>query len=166
MIEIRDATVEDIPELAHVHVKADWDTYAPLFGAEAYMLDVTESERRWRQAIRNGDVLLLAMHGSTIVGFGHCYEDLIGALYLLTPYHRQGIGSALLQKLLRALYGRGISTVRFDVVAKNVQAIAFYTAHGASPVGRCLNRDLRGDTEDIILVIATVPPETTVTTRT
>ena len=107
MIEIRDATVQEIPELARAHVKADWDTYAPLFGAEAYMLDVTDSEGRWRQALRSGNVLLLAIRNSAIVGFGHCYEDRIGALYLLTPYHRQGIGGAILQKLLRALYGRG-----------------------------------------------------------
>ena len=107
MIEIRDATVQEIPELVRVHVKADWDTYAPLFGAEAYMLDVTDSEGRWRQALRSGNVLLLAIRNSAIVGFGHCYEDRIGALYLLTPYHRQGIGGAILQKLLRALYGRG-----------------------------------------------------------
>src|SRR5262245_54359724 len=33
MIEIREATADDVPAIAEVHVSADWDTYAPLFGA-------------------------------------------------------------------------------------------------------------------------------------
>jgi len=77
MIEIRDATVQDIAKLARVLVKADWDTYAALFGAEAYMLDVADSERRWRHALRSADE---CDTWQRIVGFGHCYEDRIGAL--------------------------------------------------------------------------------------
>ena len=81
MIEIRDATVQDIAKLARVLVKADWDTYAALFGAEAYMLDVADSERRWRHALRSADE---CDTWQRIVGFGHCYEDRIGALFTLS----------------------------------------------------------------------------------
>ena len=73
----------------------------------------------------------------------------------LTAYHRQGIGKAMLARLLQALHERGIREARFDVVAVNAQAIAFYVAQGARPVGRCTNRDPRGDTEDLIFAIAT-----------
>jgi hypothetical protein len=56
MIEIRNATAQDAAESARVHVEADWETYAPLFGAEEYMLDVAESEcdgrRRWAMVER------------------------------------------------------------------------------------------------------------------
>jgi len=45
MIEIRGATLEDVPDIARVHAKADWETYAPLFGAQAYALEVAECER-------------------------------------------------------------------------------------------------------------------------
>ena len=155
MIEIRGATLEDMPHVARVHAKADWETYAPLFGAQAFALDVVECEQRWQQALRDGGVLLVATAGGVIVGLGHAYADRIGALYLLAAYRRQGIGKAMLSRLLQALRERGISAARFDVVAVNAEAIAFYTAQGARPVGRCTNRDPRGDTEDLIFAIPT-----------
>jgi GNAT superfamily N-acetyltransferase len=155
MIEIRRATLEDVPHIARVHAKADWDTYAPLFGAQAYALDVAELEQRWRQALRDGSDLLVATDGGVIVGLGHAYADRIGALYLLAAHRRQGIGKAMLSRLLRVLHERGVSQARFDVVAVNADAIAFYRAQGARQMGRCTNRDPRGDTEDLIFAIPT-----------
>jgi len=155
MIEIRGATLEDVPRIARVHAKADWESHAPLFGAQAYALDVAECEQRWRQALRDGGVLLVATDRGVIVGLGHACADRIDALYILAAYHRQGIGKAMLARLLHALHERGIREARFDVVAVNAQAIAFYAAQGARPVGRCTNRDPRGDTEDLIFAIAT-----------
>jgi ribosomal protein S18 acetylase RimI-like enzyme len=155
MIEIRRATLADVPEMARVHVQADWDTYAPLFGAQAYRLDTAESVRRWRQALENGGTLLVPTDGGAIVGLGHAHADRIDALYLLSAYHRRGIGKAMLAQLLRALHERGVAEARLDVVAVNAQAIAFYAAQGARTVGRCINADPRGDTEDLIMAIAT-----------
>jgi ribosomal protein S18 acetylase RimI-like enzyme len=155
MIEIREATVHDVPELAQVHVKADWETYAPLFGATAYMLSIAESERRWQQALCGSGKLVVATDDGAIVGFGHCCEDRIGALYLLASYHRQGIGKAILRRLLQILHERVVAEAKFDVVANNSKAIAFYIALGARSVGRCVNRDARSCTEDINFVIAT-----------
>jgi hypothetical protein len=66
MIETRKAAAQDIPELARVHVRADWDT-----------------ERRWRQVLRDGDELLVAVADDATVGFGHGHEDRTRALYLL-----------------------------------------------------------------------------------
>jgi GNAT superfamily N-acetyltransferase len=157
MIEIRDATARDIAELARVHVKADREAYAPLFGAKAYMLDVAESERRWSRALGDGGTLLVATDAGAIVGLGHARADRIDALYLLAPYHRKGIGKAMLRRLLQALHARGVAEAKLDVVAINAQAIAFYIAQGARPVGRCVNKDPRGNTEDLIFVIATMP---------
>ena len=155
MIETRRATLEDVSNIARVHAKADWETYAPLFGARAFALNVAECEQRWRQALRDGGVLLVATAGGVIVGLGHAYADCLGALYLLAAYRRRGIGSAMLARLLQALHERGIAEARFDVVAVNAQAIAFYRAQGARPVGRCTNRDPRGSTEDLIFAIPT-----------
>jgi hypothetical protein len=59
--------------------------------------------------------------------------------------------------LLVALNKQGVSEARFDVVAANENAIAFYRAHGAYPVGRCINRDRRGDSEDLVFAISTTP---------
>jgi ribosomal protein S18 acetylase RimI-like enzyme len=157
MIEIREATLDDFPEIARVHVRVDWDAYAPLFGAQAYRLEYAESERRWRQALQNDGLLLVATDRGVIVGLGHACADRVVALYLLSAYHRRGIGKAMLSRLLRFLHARGVAEARLDVVAINAAAIAFYRAQGARPVGRCINKDPRGDTEDLIMAIATAP---------
>ena len=155
MIGIREATAEDIPAIARVHVRSDWETYAPLFGAEAYRLTVAESEERWRRALQGGGLLLVATDGGAIVGLGHACAEHIDALYLRSAYHRRGIGRAMFRRLLQFLRDRGVSEARFDVVAVNAAAIAFYTAQGARPVGRRINRDPRGDTEDLIFAVPT-----------
>jgi GNAT superfamily N-acetyltransferase len=155
MVEIRKATVDDVPCVARVHVKADWDTYAPLLGSQAYRLEVGESEQRWRRALAGGGLPLVATDGGAIVGLGHACADRIDALYLLPTYHRRGIGKAMLSQLLRFLNENGIWEARLDVVAINANAIAFYRAQGARSVGRRTNSDARGDTEDLIFAIAT-----------
>jgi GNAT superfamily N-acetyltransferase len=156
MIHIRQAILHDVPAIARVHVRADWDTYSALFGSQAYALEADESELRWRGALRRGDILLVAIDGVEIVGFGHARGNRIGALYLLRSHQRCGLGKALLSGLLASLKKVGVLEARFEVVAANENAIAFYRAHGAYPVGRCIKRDSRGDTEDLIFAISTV----------
>ena len=99
----------------------------------------------------------MASDGTEIIGLGHARGDRIGALYLLRAYQRRGIGRALLTRLLAGLNQRGVAEARFDVVAINENAIRFYRALGAYPVGRCINRDSRGDTEDLIFAMPTTP---------
>jgi GNAT superfamily N-acetyltransferase len=155
MIQIRAAAPDDIAAIARVHVNADWATYSALFGSRAYALGLGESELRWERALCEGDTLLVASDGGDIVGVGHARGDRIGALYLLRSHQRRGAGRALLRGLLAALNKQGVSEARFDVVAANKKAIAFYRAHGAYPVGRCINRDTRGDSEDLVFAIST-----------
>ena len=157
MIQIREAKLDDVPAIAQVHVRADWDTYSALFGSQAYPLEPGESELRWRRALGDGDILFVATDCGEIVGLGHARGNRIGALYLLRSHQRRGIGKALLTRLLVALKDLGIAEARFDVVAINDSAIAFYRAHGAYPVGRSVNRDSRGDTEDLVFAISTYP---------
>ena len=155
MIEIREAALDDIPAIARVHVQADWETYSALFGSQAYALEPSESESRWRRALGADDILLVAIDGVGIIGFGHAHADRIGALYLLRSHQRRGLGRALLTELLAALEKRGVREARFDVVAINENAIAFYRAHGAYLVGKCTSSDVRGDTEDLVFAIPT-----------
>src|SRR5262245_52021983 len=119
MIEIREAALEDVPAIAQTHVRADWETYSALFGSQAYALELVESESRWRRALQDCDILLVASDDTKIIGLGHAGGDRIGALYLLASYQRRGIGKALLARLLAALNDRGIEEAHFDVVAIN-----------------------------------------------
>jgi GNAT superfamily N-acetyltransferase len=155
MIEIREARVDDVPAIARVHVKADWDTYAPLFGAEAYMLTIAESEARWRRALQGGGLLLVATDARVIVGLGHACADRIDALYLLSAYHRRGIGGDMFWRLIQFLREQGIAAAQVDVVTANANAIAFYRAQGARQIGSRVNSDPRGDTEDLIFAVPT-----------
>ncbi|MGB9366699.1 MAG: GNAT family N-acetyltransferase [Xanthobacteraceae bacterium] len=157
MIEVRPARGEDVPAVARVHAKADWETYAPLFGARAYALDVATLEQRWERALSEGGLVFFATNGDDILGLAHAHADRIEALYLLAAYRRRGIGKMLLSELLRGLNGRGIAEVHLDVIAINADAIAFYRAQGAREVGRRVNHDSRGDVEDLLFVIATAP---------
>jgi ribosomal protein S18 acetylase RimI-like enzyme len=157
MVQIRKAALEDIAAIARVHVQTDWDTYSALFGSKAYALESGESEYRWRRALQDGDALFVASDGDGIIGLGHARGDRIDALYLLPSYQRRGIGRALLSRLLADLHNRGIAEATLDVVAANVNAIKFYRALGAYPVGRRINRDARGDADDIVFAIRTAP---------
>jgi GNAT superfamily N-acetyltransferase len=125
MIQIREATAEDVPAIARVHVEADWETYAPLFGAEAYMPTVAESEDRWQRASAGDGLLLVACDQGMIVGLGHAHGDRVDALYILPTYHRRGIGRTMFARLIAFLCGCGV------------------------------NRDPRGDTEDLIFAVPT-----------
>jgi ribosomal protein S18 acetylase RimI-like enzyme len=155
MIQIREAAPGDIPAVARVHVKADRDTYSVLLGSKAYALGPDESELRWRRALCNGDALLVADDCHEVVGFGHAQGNRIDALYVLGSHQRRGIGKALLRGLLTTLNKLGVSEARFDVVAKNENAIAFYRAQGAYLVDRCINRDRDGDREDVVFALPT-----------
>ena len=157
MIEVRPARGEDVPAIARMHAKADWEAYAPLFGARAYALDVATLEQRWKRALSDGSLVFVATSGDGIVGLAHAHADRIEALYLVAAYRRRGIGKMLLSELLRGLNGRSIAEVHFDVIAINADAIAFYRAQGARTVGRRVNTDSRGDSEDLLFVIATAP---------
>jgi ribosomal protein S18 acetylase RimI-like enzyme len=62
-----------------------------------------------------------------------------------------------LKRLLSALKEAGIAEARFDVIAINDNALAFYRAHGAYQVGQIISRDSRGDTVDLVFAISTDP---------
>jgi ribosomal protein S18 acetylase RimI-like enzyme len=157
MIEIRAANLEDVSAIARVHAKADWETYAPLFGEQTYALDIPECEQRWRKALAADEQLLVATDAGAIVGFGHAGGNRVGALYLLSAYRRRGVGKRLLAQLLRGMLECGVAEAQFDVVAANAAAIAFYRAQGARRIGQVTHRDPRGDTEDLVFAIATGP---------
>ena len=144
-ILIRRAAPDEAQRLAKVHRAADWETYAPLFGAAAKRLDGQATLARWRSALDDGDIVLAAIDGGAVVGVAHISGDLLRALYLLATHHRQGAGRRLLTAALAEARARGVASVRFNVVQNNDRAIAFYEALGARRIGRTLQRDADGD---------------------
>lgn len=109
----------------------------PLVGEENYHPpDVQARLAQWTGALNGPGVAFVALERGQVVGFSHALGDKITTLYILAAYHRRGIGRSLLRMMLEALAMRGFGAARFDVLALNAGAIAFYQSQGARVVGR------------------------------
>ena len=89
----------------------------------------------------------------------HALGDKFTTLYILETHHRRGIGRSLLRLILQALAQRGVATARFDVLALNAPAIAFYEAEGARKIGRREGDPAAGGFADILFEIDTMKPD-------
>ncbi|MGH6985949.1 MAG: GNAT family N-acetyltransferase [Caulobacteraceae bacterium] len=140
MIKIRRAGGEEAEAIALCHVEADWQTYAPIFGARAVKRELSASLARWEAALAAGDEIWVAQDdgGAAILGFAHLHCDWMGALYLLEAWRRRGIGSALLSKVRRRAREQGFARIRFQVLEENRAAVAFYEARGARSTGKVM----------------------------
>jgi GNAT superfamily N-acetyltransferase len=155
---VRPARADEALAVARVHVQADLETYAPIFGAHFQAVDIDASQLRWDTALGAGDVLLVAEEAGRLVGFAHSSPEWMSALYLLATHRRRGIGQALLLALCAALRARGVAEIGFKAVAGNANAIAFYEAHGARAVGRETQGEGAGAWEDILFALPTDAP--------
>lgn len=157
-MQIRSVRSGEAAAVARIHVQADAETYRPLFGAHFHAVPIDESLARWEAALAAGDVFLVAEDEGTIVGLAHASGDWMSALYLLATHRRRGLGAALLSELCRAVEARGVTEIRFDCVATNDNALAFYEAMGARRTGR----EWRGGGEDaweeVLFALATDGP--------
>lgn len=105
------------------------------FGAQAY------SRSLFRELYRDcGRLFFVARRAGRIVGYvvgcaGEGSAEVISIAVL--PEERQArAGTALMDRLLKALRGRGIAQVELMVRTKNRPALRFYRAFGFRRVGR------------------------------
>ncbi len=157
-IEIRAAQPLETAAIAETHVRADAETYRPIFGDRFRSMSVSESAARWEGAFVAGDELLVAVDEGAIVGFVHASETWMSALYILASHHRRGIGARLLAELGARLAARGARRIGFQAVADNAGAIDFYRAMGARVVGR--RQEGLGDDawEDVVFTLDVAAP--------
>ena len=144
--------------IAKVHVRADQETYQPIFGPHFQQVDIDGSQLRWDTALGAGDVLLVAAEEGEIVGFAHATPTWMSALYLLASHQRRGIGLGLLAALCEALKARGVTEIGFKAVTDNTNAIAFYEAVGARAVGREMQGEGEARWEETLFKLATEAP--------
>ena len=155
---IRPVRADEAGPVARVHVQADAETYRPLFGARFRAVPVDESLARWEAALAAGDVFLVAEDEGAIVGFAHAHDDWMSALYLLATHKRRGLGAALLGGLCLAAQARGVAAIRFDCVATNDDALAFYEAMGARRTGREWRGEGGDAWEEVLFALSTDGP--------
>jgi GNAT superfamily N-acetyltransferase len=104
-VVIRDATPQDVPALAHLHVKTWRDTYWPVINPPTYQL----RERQWREQFNKSDgswfCLVVENRAGALVGFAkgrrYASDELPGyagelnKIYVLREYQRLGVGRRL-----------------------------------------------------------------------
>ena len=141
MIEIRKATMEDIPGIIRVCSEGYRVTYQkllPPYHIEKMIHDSYTTERIQKEIIETNDQWngwYVALDNAIVVGAsgGGFISEGIAALYVffLDPNRkRQGIGSRLLQVITEDQKNRGAHEQWVSVAKNNQMAIPFYEAVG------------------------------------
>jgi ribosomal protein S18 acetylase RimI-like enzyme len=140
---IRKADPRDIPAIAKVHVDTWQTAYKGIVASEFLAsLSYQESERIWQSDFSASpnplSVYVAECHDRTVVGFAGAgperegdptYKGEIYAIYLLQPYQRQGIGTALFTACAQELDRLGFTSFLIWVLKSN-PASRFYEALG------------------------------------
>ncbi len=144
-IVIRQATLDDAPGIARVHVASWQTTYAGLL-PQAY-IEARSYERRralWQRNLggQHRGLIYIAAEEVDVIGFaaaGPARDDILRcagevyALYLLAERQRQGIGRRLFDTVRVALQKKGYPTMMLWVLAEN-PACHFYESQGGRPI--------------------------------
>lgn len=130
---IRKPTIDDISDLARIHVQAWQETYSGLLpDAEIARFDLPFRERQWAGALVRADTRIayapslgFAQIGpQRDTGLADDYPEELYAIYLLDRAKGLGLG----RKLLGAVAGKNAFTAL--VLAGNDRALAFYGRMG------------------------------------
>lgn len=136
---IRDATGDDIPALAHLHVETWNATYAP-FRIKGPSAELREGQ--WREKFSNPApawfCILVQRPDGALVGFAQGnasdnpeYAGELNKIYLRSDYQRLGIGRQLLGHVARRFLSLGITSMWLYGDARNPSSRA-WLAMGAT----------------------------------
>ncbi|WP_054025575.1 GNAT family N-acetyltransferase [Bacillus sp. FJAT-28004] len=143
-MRIRQATIDDVPGISHVHV-ASWKTTYKGIISDEYLskLSVESRINNWNWVFNrsNPDEVIYVMESDdgAIVGFangGKCrseqyhYDSELYSIYLLEEYQGLGYGKALFSAVVNHLKRHHYQSLMVWVLEKNC-ATAFYYRLGA-----------------------------------
>ncbi|MDD4617087.1 MAG: GNAT family N-acetyltransferase [Alphaproteobacteria bacterium] len=140
-LHLRPATQEDLAAVAHLHVKAWRQAYAPLLPQEIIeAIDVDERLKMWQEDFgKDGSSLIMACMGDKPIGFaafgpardtGAKGWGEIYAIYLLRESCGKGVGFALFKKAKEELLKGGFDRIYLWTLSTNNRAIAAYERWG------------------------------------
>jgi ribosomal protein S18 acetylase RimI-like enzyme len=149
-LHLRRATADDVPTLSRLGARTFRETYTPIsdpaevagYADEHFTHDQV---RAW--LAKPAAITLVARADGVDVGYAHVLRDTVPAcvadreavklsrLYLVADAHGRGHGRTLLAAALAAAVELGGRSVWLGVYDRNVQAVAFYEAHGFATVG-------------------------------
>lgn len=136
---IREATPEDIPVLAALHVKTWIETYWNVRNPPAYRI----REQQWHEQFKVTDgswfCFVVENRKGELVGFAKAmvynhgdlpdYSGELNKIYLLREYQRLGLGRRLVGHVARRFLSRGINTMVLFGTPQN-PSCAFHEALG------------------------------------
>lgn len=136
---VREATPEDIPALAHLHVVTWNATYGGLLMKGP---SVEIRAHQWREAFAANDgswfCYVIGGRKGDLVGFakgvrgdGPAMSGELSKIYLLREYQRMGLGRRLVGHVTRRFLGQGVPTMSLYVDPRN-PSCGFYEALGGT----------------------------------
>ena len=135
----REATVNDIPSLAALHAKAWAETYAYIHTPPTVETRKTQWLEQFDSTDHNWFCYVIENSKGELVGFAkgmpYQHNDLpeykgeLNKMYILKQYHRRGLGTRLLEIVMKQFMAMGIESM---VLFGNVQnpCLAFYERSG------------------------------------
>lgn len=153
-LSIREATTDDIPDIARIHVDGWRGAYDGIID-QSYLDSKTLEDRIafWTMIFEeNQNIPLLAFLDDIPVGFisygplrtappgtskiRPAYSSEIYALYLIPKYYRQGIGRTLIKKAIENLKSQKHQSTCLWVLKDNKRGCAFYDSMGGQRIGK------------------------------
>ncbi|MCB9990035.1 MAG: GNAT family N-acetyltransferase [Rhodospirillales bacterium] len=155
---IRPVTEDDLPALSYIHVQGWKDAYGGMVD-QAYLdsLDPAQREIRWREWFDpEQKPVFMAFDAQDnpagFVNFGRLqtpppgsspirplYSGEVYAIYILSPYWRQGLGTELMRVAAQGLSDMRHKSLCLWVLEKNARAVSFYKKRGGE---RCGKKDI------------------------
>ena len=147
---IRAAARDDIPAIAHVASTSYIDAFGEYFLDKKNLDEETKerrSEKYFNEAIKH-DTIMVAVVDDHIVGyiqFGKVEMDFDGftdsdielrRLYILTDFHGQGAGNALMQAMLNHEKLTRVTSIYLEVWENNPKALKLYRKFGFEDTGK------------------------------
>ncbi len=143
MIEYRRPSLDEAETLAALHVQCWREAYAGFLPIE--LVSSFSAEQRlpmWQAVISNSERFVLAAYdkakpcgfiisGSTNEKHIENQDGHIWAIYIVSQFHRKGIGRALIAAAATDWLGRGGKNITLGVLAENAGARFFYEKLGA-----------------------------------
>lgn len=153
-LEVREATKDDIPVIAEIHVAGWQGAYGGIVD-QTYLDGFTVPMRitKWQEHFDKGESQAMLAHQEDkavgFVSFGPLrtapagtskirplYSSEIYALYLKPEFFRAGIGTALLKAAVEKLIEQKHQSLCLWVLDKNKRGCSFYESIGGQRVGK------------------------------
>lgn len=136
--EVRSARAGDAPAIRRV-ARAAWHAaYDDVLGERAVEQQISEwyDEDAIRKGVTDDAQVFVVAADAGLVGFATAARGSeseawqLGALYVHPDRWREGIGTALLERVEVCLRDRGVTSYVLAVLASNTSGVAFYESRG------------------------------------